>query len=206
MALIPWFTTFWRSDMSGAAHLVGIVGFALIIISLLYTLRKRKWILRRGKMSRWLLAHHWFGFIGGILALVHTLGNFAGFAVGITIILVLVLSSSGMYLVERRLRRPVLEKTEELQERRRERTQLDATYRDLYSRGQASTQQGVGIYNSLLAVHEMVTKAEDELEQIRKSVPNLAWWRHVHNVGTMMLVGVLLVHIWSKLYFAWGGL
>ena len=202
---LPW-AALWRSDLGWLAHLVGIIGFGLMFVSMVYSLRKRKWLIKQGKMSKWLWLHHWAGFFGGVLALVHSLGNFTGLGVPITIILILVLASSGFFLVERRTRRPFDEGCVELNRVRKERGRLDGEYRQLYSWGQAGTANGVEMYNALLAQIEAVKQQEVEVERVKAQMPNLHWWRHVHNVGTMMLVGILLVHIWSKLYFTWGGL
>jgi hypothetical protein len=199
-------TTLWRSDLEWLAHLVGIIGFGLILVSMLYALRKRKWMVRKWRVARWLWLHHWAGFFGAVLALVHSLANIKGLGLALVIVLILVLSSSGVYLIERRLRRPVKEATSRLRALKGERTKLDGDYRSLHSWGRSATPQGIDTYNRLLAKHQEVQNAETHLETVKDSRLSLAWWKHVHNVGTMMLVGVLLVHIWSKLYFAWGGL
>jgi hypothetical protein len=188
------------------AHLVGIAGFALMLASMLYSLRKRKLLVRTWPMRRWLWFHHWAGFIGGALALVHTLGNLRGLGLPLTLILLLVMASTGIYLIERRRRRPIDEATSELHARRRERTRLDAEYRRSYAQGVAGTQQGLDLYNRLMAVHQAVLAAEAQVNELREVQTGLGWWRHLHNYGTLLLVGVLLVHIWAKLYFAWGGL
>ena len=201
--MIPW-AVLWRSDLEWLAHLVGIIGFGLMLLSMLYSLRKRKWFIRRGKMRRWLWFHHLLGLTGGLMALVHTLGNSLGRPM--IIILVLVMASSGIYFIEQRARRPLIEATAELGRVRKERSRLDGVYRQIYSWGQAGTQQGIDAYNALLVQIETVRTQEGRLEGVRSEMPNLAWWRYIHNVGTMSLIGVLLVHIWSKLYFAWGGL
>jgi hypothetical protein len=172
-----------------------------MILSMFYSLRKRKWLISKWRMTRWLSLHHWAGFFGGLLALVHTLGNFRGLGVLIALVLVLVLASSGIYLIEARARRPLNEATADLAKRRRERRKLDDAYRALYSWGQAATPQGIETYNRLLAEHESVKVAKARLEEVKADLPNLGGWRYVHNIGTMMLVGLLMVHIWSKLYF-----
>jgi hypothetical protein len=202
---LPW-AALWRSDLEWLAHLVGIIGFALIIASMVYSLRKRKWLIKAGKISKWLSLHHWAGFLGGVLAIVHTLGNFRGLGVPITAVLVLVLASSGIYLVERRTRRPLDVAAAELAKVRKERGRLDGEYKQMYAWGQAGSPKGVETYNALLAQIEAVKRQEAEVGKVKAKVPKLAWWRHVHNVGTMVMVGFLVVHIWSKLYFAWGGL
>jgi hypothetical protein len=197
---LPW-TTLWRSDLGWLAHLIGIIGFGLMILSMVYSLRKRKWLISKGRITRWLTLHHWAGFFGGLMALVHTLGNLRGLGVLLTLVLVLVLASSGIYLIEARARRPLNEATAELARRRRERRSLDDAYRALHAWGQSATPQGIDTYNRLLAEHEGVKAAEARLEEVKGDLPRLGGWRYVHNVGTMMLVGLLLVHIWSKVYF-----
>ncbi len=188
------------------AHWVGVIGFALMGLSMVYSLRKRKWAVTAGKMTLWLSWHHWAGFIGGVMALTHTLGNLDGLGVPLIAVLLVVLCSSGVYFLERRSRSPLNGATATLAILRRERTRLDGEYRALYSRGMATSPQGAALYNRLMSVHNQVLEAEAEVTRIQGERPKWTWWRRVHNVSTMMLMGILLVHVWTKLYFAWGGL
>ncbi len=199
-------TDYWLSDLTWVAHLVGIIGMALIVTSMLYSLRKRKWLIRQGKMSRWMSWHHWAGFVGGVMALVHTLGNMTGLGFLLTALMLLVLGSSGLFFLERRAREPLSEATARLAEARGRRKELDSRYRDLYSSGRSGTPDGVATYNDLMAAHGKVQELEREVASLKEVRNPWTWWRHLHNVGTMMMVGVLLVHIWSKVYFGGGGL
>jgi hypothetical protein len=54
-------------------HGFGVIGSAMMILMLSYTLRKRLKILRRlGPLSRWLNIHIYFGIIGPLLVVLHT--------------------------------------------------------------------------------------------------------------------------------------
>jgi hypothetical protein len=194
------------AEQANLAHWVGVIGFTLMGLSMVYSLRKRKIVVTTGTMTLWLSWHHWAGFIGGVMALAHTLGNLDGLGVPLIAILTVVLCSSGMYFLEKRARSPLREATATLADRRRERTRLDAEYRTLHTRGMASTAQGLETYRRLMSAHEQVLGSEADVTRIRGQKPRWTWWRHVHNVSTMMLMGILLVHIWTKLYYAWGGL
>lgn len=199
-------TDYWLSDLSSLAHAVGITGMALMVLSMTYSLRKRKWLVKQGKMTWWLNWHHWAGFVGGVLALGHTLGNLTGLGAALIAALLLVMGTSGLYFLEKRSRRPMTEATKELSAVRKERTRLDRTYRDLYAVGRSGTHEGVAAYNALMAQHAKVVEQEKNVTALKAEGTSWTWWRTVHNVGTMMLVGVLLVHIWSKLYFSGVGL
>ena len=199
-------TDLWLTEGAKAAHAVGIAGFGLMFAALVYSLRKRKVLVRVGAMKRWLTWHHWAGFIGGVLALVHTLGNLDGFGPVLVAILLVVLGSSGLYFLEGNSRRPLLEATTRLSEDRRERARLDREYRELYAGGMAATPQGAELYNRLMAQHKRVQGAEAEVARLQGRKSPWAWWSQLHVVSTLVLFGVVLVHIWSKLFFAWGGL
>ena len=173
---------------------------------MVYSLRKRKWGVTTGKMTLWRSWHHWAGFIGGVMALTHTLGNLDGLGIPLIVILSVVLCSSGLYFLEKRSRSPLTEATATLADRRKERTRLDAEYRTLHSHGMASTPQGTALYNRLMSAHNQVLESEADVTRLRGQKPKWTWWLKVHNVSTMMLMGILLVHVWTKLYFAWGGL
>ena len=199
-------TDYWLTDLDWLTHLVGIAGMALMVFSMSYTLRKRKWLIKQGKMAWWLRWHHWAGFIGGCLALGHTLGNLTDLGTLLIALLLLVMGTSGLYFLERRSRRPLNEATTNLNTARKERKRLDALYRDLHAKGQSGTTQGLQTYNGLMAQHARVMELEKEVAALKEKGTSWTWWRHLHNVSTMMLVGVLMVHIWSKLYFSGVGL
>jgi hypothetical protein len=175
---------------------------ALMAFSMSYTLRKNRLLVRQGKMKWWLRWHHWAGFFGGTMALGHTMGNLTDMGTLIIGLLLLVMGSSGIYYLEKRSKRPLNNATTELSVARNERKRLDTHYRDLYASGMSSSPQGLQVYKDLLAQHAKVVAQESEVSVLREKGASWTWWRHLHNVGTMMLVGVLLVHIWSKLYFA----
>jgi hypothetical protein len=197
-------TTYWTSDLAWLAHAIGYLGMALILFSLLYSLRKRKWLIRVGKLKFWLWAHHILGFSGGLIALVHTLGNLRGLGILLAALLVMLLVSSAVYFIERWLKRPLREATSRVKKHQVERDRLDAAYRAFYASGQAGTQQGRDLYSRLLVFARYTKEAEDEVKRLgEKSLP-IGWWRHVHGPTTLLFLGVLLVHIWTKLYFRGG--
>lgn len=199
-------TDYWLSDLQWIAHVAGIIGMALIVASMVYTLRKRKWLIGQGRMAWWLSWHHWAGFIGGVLALGHTLGNLAGLTLPLVALLLLVLGSSGVYFLECRAKRPLNEAKARLAQVRKRRKDLDTRYRELYASGRSATPDGVAAYNELMATHETVGETEKSVAALKGAGASWTWWRHVHNVGTMMMVGVLLVHVWTKVYFGGGGI
>jgi hypothetical protein len=157
-------------------------------------------------MSRWLSWHHWAGFVGGVLALGHTLGNLSSLGTLLIALLLLVLGSSGVYFLELRSCRPLTEATRSLAEERRRRTALDATYRDLHAAGRSGTPEGRGAYDALMAQHAKVQRAEAEFAACKEQGTPWTWWRHLHNIGTMMFIGVLLVHLWAALFFSGVGM
>jgi hypothetical protein len=180
---------------------IGIIGMGLMVFSMMYTLRRRKWVIKKGRMAWWLRWHHWAGFFGGLLVLGHTMGNLTSLGTLLIALVLLVLGTSGFYFLEKRVRRPLNEATAELAAARKERTRLDQLYRHLYSRGMSATPQGIGAYNQLMFNHQKVLDGEKRVALLKGERNPWTWWRHTHNVGTMMLVGVLVVHIWSKIYF-----
>jgi hypothetical protein len=195
-------TDYWLTDHDRLAHLVGVVGFALMGVSMLYSLRKRKWLLAQGRMARWLSLHHWAGFLGGVMALSHSLGNMDALGIPLVAMLLLVLGSSGLYFLEKRHRAPLLQAAATLASERSERAKLDAEYRDLYAKGMVATPQGAELYNRLMAQHQRVVDVENEVARLQEQAPRWCWWRTIHNVSTMMLLGVVIVHIWSKMFFS----
>ncbi|MDO8142568.1 MAG: hypothetical protein Q6358_13795, partial [Candidatus Brocadiales bacterium] len=60
-------------------HLVGTIGASLILISVVYSLRRRKILLKSGNLKHWLTAHEWLAIVGTGLVFIH--GGFYGHAV-----------------------------------------------------------------------------------------------------------------------------
>lgn len=66
------------TGMESFKHVIGMTGTILIVISIIYTLRKRKFVFKFGYVKRWLIAHEWLAIIGTGLIFVH--GGFHGHA------------------------------------------------------------------------------------------------------------------------------
>jgi hypothetical protein len=195
-------TDLWLSPSAPLAHAVGYAGFALILLSMVYSLRKRKWLLRGGRLSAWLWMHHLAGLFGGVLALGHTLGNLRGLGLWLAVLLVVCIASSALSLVEARVRAPQRKAAEQCARRRLERDRLDAEYRQLLAGGNAWTYEGHDLYDRLMRAIEAVKEAEAEAERLSTGSPRLHWWWHVHVGSTAMMFGVLAVHIWAKVYLS----
>ncbi len=191
-------TDAWLSPLANLAHAVGYLGFALILVSMVYSLRKRKWLLRGGRMAGWLWLHHLAGFVGGLLALGHTLGNLRGLSVWLAVALVVVLATSALSLVEARVTAPVRRASAEAGRRRATRDELDARYRAMLAKGTAWTYEGHDLYARLTAEIEALKGAEAEVERLSKSSPGLHWWLPVHIGATAAMFGLVAVHIWAK--------
>lgn len=192
----------WLSPSAPLVHAVGYLGFALILLSMVYSLRKRKWLLRGGRMSAWLWMHHLAGLFGAVLALGHTLGNLRGLGLWLAALLVVIITSSSVSLAESRLTAPKRRANGEVARRRVDRDRLDAEYRELLASGTAWTYEGHDLYARLMAAIEAVKEAEGEAKRLTESSPRLHWWWHVHVGATAMMFGVLVVHIWSKVYMS----
>lgn len=73
----PGFRTFRPAGQVG--HGVGILGSAMILLLLLYSLRKRaRWLRRLGDLRIWLRYHIFLGVAGPVLITLHTSGKIGG--------------------------------------------------------------------------------------------------------------------------------
>jgi len=60
-------------------HLMGIVGSSMLLLLLLYSVRKRRRFgLRKGRLSRWLDVHIWLGIMGPAFITLHSSFKFGG--------------------------------------------------------------------------------------------------------------------------------
>jgi hypothetical protein len=78
-------------------HGVGIVGSTMVLLLLLYSARKRRWMgLSVGRLSRWLDVHILFGVIGPLLITLHTAGKLGGI-VSISYFSMMAVALSGVF-------------------------------------------------------------------------------------------------------------
>ncbi|HER33893.1 MAG TPA: hypothetical protein ENO19_00295 [Halothiobacillaceae bacterium] len=78
-------------------HGVGIVGSTMVLLLLLYSARKRRWMgLSMGRLSRWLDVHILFGVIGPLLITLHTAGKLGGI-VSISYFSMMAVALSGVF-------------------------------------------------------------------------------------------------------------
>jgi hypothetical protein len=65
---------YWTWKPSGSVgHKLGLIGSSMMVLMLLYSVRKRVGALRRmGPLSRWLDAHIFLGVVGPLLVILHT--------------------------------------------------------------------------------------------------------------------------------------
>ncbi|MFO0793997.1 MAG: hypothetical protein U0586_08025 [Candidatus Brocadiaceae bacterium] len=66
------------TGLESTKHVIGTTGSILILISIGYSLRKRKCIFKQGQLKRWLAAHEWLAIVGTGLIFIH--GGFHGHA------------------------------------------------------------------------------------------------------------------------------
>lgn len=78
-------------------HGVGIIGSTMILLLFLYSARKRRWMgLRRGRLSRWLDVHIYFGIMGPLLITLHSAGKLGGI-VSISYFSMMAVALSGVF-------------------------------------------------------------------------------------------------------------
>jgi hypothetical protein len=77
-------------------HLIGVVGFVLMLMTeTLYSLRKRAYSARWGRMSSWLQFHIFTGLVGPYMVFLHSAFAFHGLA-GVTMLMTIVVVASGV--------------------------------------------------------------------------------------------------------------
>jgi hypothetical protein len=88
---------YWTWKPSGTVgHKLAVVGSAMMVLMLLYSVRKRVGVLRRaGPLSRWLDAHIFLGVVGPLLVILHTSFKVQGL-VALSFWSMIVVASSGV--------------------------------------------------------------------------------------------------------------
>ncbi len=82
-------------DMVAVGRYLGVVGTLLIILSFLYSLRKRK-MIETGSPKNYLAAHEYMAWIGSILVLVHAGIHFNALLPWLAIFMLLINVASGL--------------------------------------------------------------------------------------------------------------
>lgn len=59
------------AGLESAKHILGTTSSLLLLISLIYSLRKRKIIFKSGCIKHWLVIHEWLAIVGAALIFVH---------------------------------------------------------------------------------------------------------------------------------------
>jgi hypothetical protein len=86
------------SAASGWGYLLGIIGGGLMIVLLLYPLRKRfRWLAFIGTTKRWFQVHMLLGILGPVTILYHANFNWGAANSNVALICMLVVSGSGLF-------------------------------------------------------------------------------------------------------------
>jgi len=103
-ALVAWQTKTIPAAAGLFGHLLGIVGFLMMLMTeILYSLRKRSQLARWGRMSDWLQFHIFTGLVGPFMVLLHTSWKFNGLAGVVTLLTIIIVVSGfvGRYIYTR---------------------------------------------------------------------------------------------------------
>ena len=94
-AFVVWQTSTIPVSSGLFGHLIGIIGFVLMLMTeILYSLRKRSRLARWGSMANWLQFHIFTGLVGSFMVLLHSSWKFNGLA-GLISLLTIVIVLSG---------------------------------------------------------------------------------------------------------------
>lgn len=210
-------------------HSIGILGAALMLVPLLYSIIKRTTFLKRAVTAvvpmRTLLAWHIYaGVLGPILVLLHTghrFGSPLGIALTSLTILVVLSGYVGRYLMrhvgsELREKRRLLEDAERLYEQTREQLAASGTAQAaLVGRGgfwgrfrSAFFEHAVPIDSAeaVLAPRAVrLAESRADLEYaIRTHETFKDWfgrWLKFHIVISLLLYALLALHVWATIHF-----
>jgi Na+-transporting methylmalonyl-CoA/oxaloacetate decarboxylase gamma subunit len=197
--------TLWGGmiTLQEALHLIGILGASLILISQLYTIRKRTRFLRSWKIKNVLIHHSILGIGGPILVIIHTNLEFEGIA-GISAILMIMVFFSGFVgrFIYRRV--PTTEKKNE----------LERTKKELEKKRAKGVNEGLGVDEILenlekqigetMSLEEMIENLEKQLKYYRKMKKLLSNWRSIHWPLTITFFTTVILHIFVVYYYGGG--
>lgn len=182
----------------------GVMAALFMLVPLAYTIAKRivpvrRWAISRYSMASLLEMHVYFGLIGALLALVHSGHKFEStLGIALTGLLLLTVLSGfvGQYYL-RYVAQDIHEKQSE----------LSVLWRTLEIRSQSFASGSLEPAVSLQAAAEIlpIVTATAELKysvQFQQRVRRLfSAWLNVHIVCSVLFYILLVLHIWSGIYF-----
>jgi hypothetical protein len=177
---------YWTWKPSGTVgHKLGLFGASMMVLMLLYSVRKRAGALRRaGPLSRWLDAHIFLGIIGPLLVILHTSFKVQGL-VALSFWSMIVVASSGvlgryLYLQIPRtqageaLALEDLERQDrELSERLRARFSLDAAQLEELDAATVTASGRVGLLRGLLRIVGDDLRLRARLREFSRGCPSV---------------------------------
>lgn len=81
----------------GHRLLTGVTGTLLIVLSLAYSMRKKKKLFTGGSVKHWLQFHEWAAIVGTVILLIHTGTHFQALVPVVTLLLMLTTFVSGLF-------------------------------------------------------------------------------------------------------------
>lgn len=185
------------------AHLLGIVGYALMLwCAFGYSWRKRLERHGPGSARGWMRAHVAAGVVGPALVLVHAEWSFRGLA-GITMVLTLVIVASGVVGYFLYTAFPAQPPSDD------ELAHIDAELGELTGGDNAGTEatrtERAVLEARIRTLQELRITQENNLRTARMRArwrQRLAGWWLLHVPLSMAVLALVLVHVIASLYYA----
>lgn len=200
-------------------HLIGIAGSILMVLTLVYSFKKRV-LGKRGKKNP-LNTHIFYGLMGPSLVIIHSahkLGSLIGLLVFTAMLIVVFSGITGRYLF-RKVNRTLKEQQNELAmlkdifQNRREEISACRSYFRLESKEEEENSSD--IYTESDILDEAQRRQCNQLFEIAQSISELQYsitffdstkslfskWLKLHHLLTLFLFSLMILHILTVLYY-----
>jgi len=176
-------------------HGYGVVGSALVLLLLLYSVRKRsRWLQKYGTPAQWLQVHICFGIVGPLLIILHTSFKVRGL-VAVSFWSMIAVALSGVFGRWLYLQIPRNLAGHELS-----RQEIAALEKELSERVAQESRP-----RQLVRLARRRAKLERNVRRLETIRSIFHWWHVVHKPFAVIMLVIMLVHVAvaASLGYAW---
>jgi hypothetical protein len=204
ITLVYLFVLAWWQEVPAASglfgHSIGVLGFLLMLMTeILYSLRKRSFSARWGRLSTWLRFHIFTGLVGPYMVLLHSSWKFNGLA-GVVMLFTIIIVVSGfigryIYTAIPRTADGIEVESEQLS---RYLAEMEAELRQQ----DAALPPGRQKAREIKQLQQRQQRLRQQLASLATARRGLALWHTVHvPIGVVLFVAAL-IHIVAAFYYA----
>ncbi|OGO33673.1 MAG: hypothetical protein A2W35_07535 [Chloroflexi bacterium RBG_16_57_11] len=181
-------------------HSIGILGFTLMLMTeILYSIRKRSFNARWGRLSNWLRFHIFTGLVGPYMVLLHSSWKFNGLA-GVVMLFTLIIVVSGF--IGRYIYTAIPRTADGIEIESEQLSRYIAGIEAMLNQQNAASSRNQEKTREIKRLQKRQTQLERQLSGLARARRGLALWHTVHVPIGIVLFLSAFIHIIAAFYYA----